>query len=188
MLWKHPFLALSSNISAIKYLGDSDSYAQRNSLSFRDMEPRTLSTSLPHSLLNIIIECIWFLIDRGKKSAAYCWSPCEVKLFIEENSIVGFAPAQSQLSDLVCQFKKEIFNSEIVLIVQESKSRKSTLIGTAVYYTDSVVEILDPHYYYDLINRDLIKDTVTVNEDIGIRVHNSLCICNIRLHLTIGTL
>jgi hypothetical protein len=188
MLWKHPFLALSSDISAVKYLGDSDSYAQRNSLSFRDMEPRTLSTSLPHSPLDIIIECIWFLMDRGKKSAAYCWSPRDVKLFIEENGMVGFAPAQSQLGDLVCRFKKEIFDSEIVSIVRESRSRKSTLIGTAVYYTDSVVEILDPHYYYDLINRDLIEDAVTVDEDIGIRVHDSLCICNIRLHLTMGTL
>ena len=27
MLWKHPFLALSLDISAIKYLRDSDSYA-----------------------------------------------------------------------------------------------------------------------------------------------------------------
>jgi len=56
------------------------------------------------------------------------------------------------------------------------------------FYTDRVVEFLDPHYYYDLINRDLIEDAITVDEDIGIWVHDSLCICNIRLHLTMGTL
>jgi hypothetical protein len=57
---------------------------------------------------------------------------------------------------------------EIVLIVQESRSWKSTLISITVYYIDSVVEILDPHYYYDLINQDFIEDVVTVDEDIGI--------------------
>jgi hypothetical protein len=192
------FLKLSSDISVVQHLRDRNSYADRHRLPYKGGDRCELVTSLEQLSPNEILQSIWFFMIQGQNSAMCPWLPHETRLFIEENGMIGFAPSKSKRRDLVCRFKKKIFDAEIVPIVRESRSGKKPVIGMGVYYTDSITPcsvFYSDEEDFSIDEEGLCSDQgdsddgkESVDEDITISLHKYICRSDIRFHLTTETL
>lgn len=102
--------------------------------------------------------------------------------------MIGFVPAESQLGDLVCRFKKDIFDPQIVPIVRKCRSGKKTIIGTATYYTDSITPC--PVFYRgeEQDKSGFLDDEEQVDEDVTLSLHGYECLSDIFFHLATETL
>lgn len=69
-LYIDPPLELSSDISVVQHLENPNSYADRHRLPYRGGDRNVLLRPLTLLSPDEILECIWFLMDRGRNSLA----------------------------------------------------------------------------------------------------------------------
>lgn len=153
--WSKPL-----NIENVEYFKDRRSYSHTKPFTSTNVNYNTNGNKAWEPLpSNKVRELIWLLMHHHDNDPQRSRKP---RLFLEENGMIGFAPHETEIGDILCQFK----NCDVVVVVRPylsnphhytlTRPHRYTLLGRAVSYRE------DPRLFrdHDAISESKFEDSI----------------------------